>query len=343
MVKTENYYLDEEKVSSALSVRIPEFLGPYNFYKTAQGQSNPTFIVKGSKHSVVLRKKPHGKLLRSAHMVEREYRVMKALFFTDVPVPRVYYLCENEREIGSKYFVMEFVDGLTFEEPQLMKLSTEQRKKVYDSMNSGLASLHSLKVSQIGLFDYGKQGNYFDRQLSRWSRQYDDSQTEKIPEMEELREWLFSNVPVGLSENKLVHGDWRIDNLIFSKDTYDLIAVVDWELSTLGDPRADLASQIMQWSMPIGPEGRGLAGINRKEYGLPTDDEYIELYSKRVGLSDIPDLSFAVAFCFFRMGSILQGVKRRAIDGNASSPEKAIRMGEYVPIFARAALKRLKL
>lgn len=334
--------LDIDKVTSALSSRMPSYFGPWSFAKTTQGQSNPTFILQGKNYSLVLRRKPDGNLLKSAHMVEREYEVMKALYKSDVPVPKVFYLCDDITEIGSVYFVMEFVNGVTFSEPQLPNLTPEQRKKIYDSMNASLASLHKVKPNIIGLSDFGRTGNYFERQLSRWSQQFELTTTDKVIEMETLRDWLAKNIPKEINEPRLVHGDWRIDNLIFSKHDFSLLAVVDWELSTIGDPRADLATQLMQWSMPMGKEGRGLLNANRTELGIPSNESYVEEYSKRAGLTELPDLEFAIAFCFFKMAAIMQGVKKRALDGNASNPEQAIKMGEYVPIFARSALDFIK-
>ena len=335
--------LDMKKVTSALLKRLPAYLGPWSEEKTKHGQSNPTFILHGKSKTLVLRKKPDGKLLRSAHMVEREYRVIKALSDTPVPVPKVFYLCDDPSEIGNIYFVMQYVAGITFSEPCTPSLSVDERRRVYDNMNLGLVTLHRVLPKSIGLTDFGKPGNYFQRQLSTWSRQFESSMTEKIMEMELLMDWLLSNVPTEVSDSRIVHGDWRIDNLIFSKADFSLQAILDWELSTLGDPRADLAAQVMQWSMPLGPEGRGLSGTNRKALGIPEDKEYIELYSKRLGLSSAPDLEFAIAFSFFRMAAILQGIKKRALDGNASNPEKGLKIGEYVKIFAKSALSHLKI
>ena len=332
------------KVNRLLSSRLPQFKGPWLSQKTTHGQSNPTYILKGNNNiKLVLRRKPDGKLLKSAHMVEREFEVMKALGGTEVPVPNVYYLCTDPSEIGSVYFVMDFIDGVTFPEPQLTGLTASQRRKVYDSMNAGLASLHRIDPCKVGLGKFGKEGNYFARQLSRWSRQFELSVTEHIAEMEVLREWLSKNVPINEIKPRLVHGDWRIDNLLFSKDRFSLLAIIDWELSTLGDPRADLAAQLMQWSLPVGSEGRGLAGIDREKLGIPSNEEYIEDYSRRVGLTRPIDLTFAIAFSYFRMGAILQGVKKRALEGNASNPEKGIKMGSYVQIIAKSALAYLKI
>ena len=335
--------LDMEKVTSALLLRMPECKGPWHEEKTKHGQSNPTYILQGKAVSLVLRRKPDGVLLRSAHMVEREYRVMKALRDTPVPVPKVFYLCQDPTEIGNIYFIMEHVKGITFSEPSAPTLSMEERRLVYDNMNAGLVALHKVSPVSVGLSDFGKPGNYFKRQLSTWSRQLESSMTESIAEMELLNNWLLNNVPPEVSSSCIVHGDWRIDNLIFSKSDFSLEAILDWELSTLGDPRADLAAQVMQWSMPLGAEGRGLSGANRKALGIPEDEEYIDLYSKRLGLSHPPDLEFAIAFSFFRMAAILQGIKKRALDGNASNPEKGLKMGKYVKIFAKSALDYLKI
>ncbi len=336
-------YLDILKVSSALKKRMPNHLGPWTYTKTAFGQSNPTFILNSKGKKLVLRRKPDGVLLKSAHMIDREYKIMRALKGTKVPVPNVFYLCEDKEEIGNIYFIMEFISGITFQEPQLPALTREQRQMVYDSMNAGLASLHVINPEKIGLASFGKPGNYFYRQLSRWTKQFELSMTETILEMDILKAWLLRNIPEDIKNPRIVHGDWRIDNLIFSKEDYSLSAIIDWELATLGDPRADLAGQIMQWSMPVGSESRGLSGSDRAMLGLPTDDEYVELYSRRVGLTNTPDLTFAIAFSFFRMAAILQGVKRRALDGNASNPEKAIKLGAYIPVFARLALNHLKI
>ena len=335
--------LNMDKVSNALKSKLPQFLGPWNERKTELGQSNPTFILNGQNKTLVLRRKPDGPLLKSAHMVEREYLVMKALHNTKIPVPKVFYLCVDSSEIGSVYFIMDYISGLTFAEPGLPNLTQEQRRQVYDQMNLGLSELHKLDPVSVGLSDFGRGGNFFERQLSIWSKQFQQSYTEKITEMEILEDWLSKNVPPNATKNVLVHGDWRIDNLIFSQNDFALKSVLDWELSTIGDARADLATQLMQWMMPVGEEGSGLSGLDRKRLGILEDKEYVELYSKRVGLTEVPDLTFAMAISFFRMGAILQGVKKRALDGNASNPEKGIAMGNYAKIFAQSALNYLQI
>ncbi len=335
--------LNIEKVTAALNSRLPQYSGPWKATKTELGQSNPTFVLSGLDKKLVLRRKPDGSILKSAHMVEREYLVMKSLQKTKVPVPNVFYLCVDSSEIGSIYFVMDYISGVTFPEPHLPNLSREQRARVYDNMNLGLSNLHQINPQSVGLSDFGRSGNYFERQLSIWSKQFEMSITTRIVEMDNLQKWLSQNLPMPPIKNVLVHGDWRIDNLIFCKKNFSLKAILDWELSTLGDPRADLASQLMQWMMPVGDEGRGLSGLNRKRLGIPEDKEYIETYSKRVGLNNVPDLRFAIAFSFFKMAAILQGIKKRALDGNASNPTKGIAMGKHVKLFAQLALNYLKI
>ncbi len=334
--------LDIDRLSLALNRKLPSCKGPWKVKKTDHGQSNPTFIVSSATDQIVVRCKPFGQLLKSAHMIEREYQIMSALHGTKVPVPKMHYLCEDAEEIGTPYFVMEYIDGKAYLDPSLPKMSADDRTLLYDQMNQGLAALHSIKLKSVGLENYGRPGNYFSRQLSIWGRQYELSQTEKISEIDQLYDWLKGNLPDDVGSPSLVHGDWRIDNLLFSRNKPYLISVLDWEISTTGDGRADLANQIMQWAMPTGTEGRGLEGINRKAYGIPSDQEYIEKYAERVGLSKLPDLKFPLAFCFFRMAAILQGVKKRALDGNASNPLMALKVGKIIPQYARKALMSLE-
>ena len=343
MSSKESNFLNFDKLFKALEIRLPKFKGPWKFTKTPHGQSNPTFILTGSNGVLVVRCKPKGVLLKSAHMIEREFKVMNALYNSKVPVPKMYYLCEDPEEIGTPYYVMEFVEGKAYLDPSLPGFSAESRASLYDQMNLGLANLHSVKVKSIGLEDFGKSGSYFARQLSIWGRQYELSKTEDIFEVDSLYDWLNKNLPLDQMADNLVHGDWRIDNLLFGNKNLSLSAVLDWEISTIGDGRADLANQLMQWAMPAGMEGRGLEGINRKEFGIPEDLEYIEKYTRRTGLSNLPDLRFPLAFCFFRMSAILQGVKKRALDGNASNPEMAIKVGKMIPEYSRRALKHLGL
>lgn len=326
-----------------LSVYLREKLGITNCFsatKTSTGQSNPTFVLETSEGRFVLRRKPPGQLLKSAHAVEREYRVMKALA-GHAPVPKMHILCEDADIIGSTFFVMSFVDGDIFAEPELPGLTTDERARVYDQMNAGLAGLHRLDPGQLGLEDFGKPGNYFSRQVARWSKQYEATETEQIGDMERLMGWLADNTPDDDGRVSLSHGDWRIDNLVFSSDTRELIAILDWELSTLGHPFADLGAQLMQWSMPRGPIGRGLEGVDRAALGLPSDAAYVRDYAERLGLTSVPDMTYYIVFAYFRMAAILQGVKKRALQGNASNRETALKLGAYVPVLARKACERI--
>lgn len=329
------------EIAPYLEANVAGFRGPITeVHKTAQGQSNPTFILTASSGKYVIRRKPDGELLKSAHAVDREFRVLSALRDTDVPVPNALHLCEDESVLGTMFYVMSFIQGKNWVDPRLKGQGNETRAAVYDSMNATLAALHSVDPADVGLENYGPPGNYFERQVGRWTKQYRASETETLKPMEELIAWLDAQTPTE-GAARLAHGDWRIDNLLFDSNG-QCNAVLDWELSTLGHPLADLGSQIMQWQLPPGAEGRGLMGVDRAELGIPSDAEYAELYAKRAGLSEVPDLNYPVAFAFFRMAAIIQGVKKRALDGNASNPEAGLKMGAYVPMFAQAALMRIK-
>ncbi|TCK98990.1 aminoglycoside phosphotransferase (APT) family kinase protein [Shimia isoporae] len=334
--------LDTAAVDRWLSENLEGYEGPSQATKFNVGQSNPTFRLDAPSGQYVLRRKPPGVLLKSAHAVDREFRVQKALAETDVPVARMHLLCEDSDVIGSDFYVMDFVDGRNFDDPRLKDLTNEQRARVIDEMGRVLAAIHSVDIEEVGLSNYGPQGNYFERQVGRWTKQYRASETESVPQMDELAEWLNANIPEDDGKRTLVHGDYRIDNMLFSKDGENVVAVLDWELSTIGHPYADLAAVIMQWQMPPGNEGRGLAGVDRAALGLPSDEEFIAAYCQRMGLPGIEKFGFYLAFCFFRMAGIIQGVKKRALDGNASDPERAKRLGGFVPMFAMAGLEAAK-
>jgi aminoglycoside phosphotransferase (APT) family kinase protein len=252
------------------------------------------------------------------------------------PAPRVLALCEDEGVIGTAFYLMAFVDGRVLWDPALPDLPREDRHPIYDSMNEGLARLHSIDVAAAGLSDYGKPGGYFSRQYQRWMDQYRASETARIEDMERLIAWLADKVPADDGRVALVHGDWRIDNMIFDSSAPRLLAVLDWELSTLGHPHADLAYQCMQWRLP-NVRYRGLGGVDRGANGIPTEDEYVAAYRKRMGLESIPDWTFLIAFSFFRSIAIHQGVYKRSLDGNASNPELARQVGESVPFVAHIA------
>ena len=330
--------LDTDAVARWLTDHLPGFAGPITAEKFAGGQSNPTFRLITPSGRYVLRRKPPGILLKSAHAVEREFRVQKALAGSDVPVARMHVLCEDDSVIGSAFYVMDEVDGRHFDDPRLPELAREDRRAVQDEMNRVLAAIHSVDLNATGLNDYGPEGNYYRRQIDRWTKQYRASEMDHIAPMEELIAWLDSNIPPDDGQRTLVHGDYRIDNMLFAKDSPTCLAVLDWELSTTGHPYADLAAVLMQWGMPPGNEGRGLAGVDRAAQGLMTDAEFIAAYCDRRGLPGIDGFGFYLAFAFFRMGCILQGVLKRAVDGNASNPERARKLGSFVPLFAQSGL-----
>ncbi len=333
--------LDLDAVDIYLAANLRGYRGPLKAHKFDVGQSNPTFALETPDRTYVLRRKPLGKILKSAHAVEREFRVQQALAGSDVPVPEMFLLCEDTSVIGSAFYVMEHLEGRVFLEPTLTGESNEARTAVMDEMNRVLAALHSVDIEAVGLADYGPSGNYFERQIARWTKQFRASETNKIAQMDALITGLEEALPEDDGQRTLVHGDYRIDNLMFERNGTRCIGVLDWELSTIGHPYADLAAVIMQWQLPPGPEGRGLAGIDRKTLGLPSDRDYIEQYCARRGLAEIKDFGFYLAFNFFRMAAILQGVYKRALDGNASDPGRAKLFGDYVPLFAQHGLSAL--
>lgn len=287
--------------------------------KFAGGQSNPTYLLTADSGQYVLRRKPYGNLLKSAHAVEREYRIMKALQGSEVPVPRMLHLCEDEDVIGAVFFVMEYVRGRQYWDPALPDLSPGTRSVLFDEMNRVLAALHSVDFRSVGLADYGRPGNYFERQVARWSQQYRASETTRIPAMDTLIEWLPANLPPDDGRSSLIHGDYRLDNMLFHETEDRIVAVLDWELSTLGHPLADLAYQCMQLRVPADSVIKGLGGLDRHALGIPSEEEYVARYCERVGLDRIPHWTYYIVFSFFRLAAILQGVLKRAIDGNASS------------------------
>jgi len=334
--------LDIEAVSKYLKPRLEGFDGPLEATKFESGQSNPTFLLKTPTKKYVLRRKPPGVLLKSAHAVDREFRVQKALSGTDVPVAKMHHLCEDDSVIGSSFYIMDHVSGRNFNEPTLSDLNNADRISVMKDMNRVLAALHDVNIDEIGLTDYGPPGHYLERQVGRWSKQYRASETKPVPAMDRLIDIVTERMPVDDGQRTLVHGDYRIDNMLFERDGTRCLAVLDWELSTIGHPYADLASVIMQWQLPVGRKGRGLMGVDRADLGLPTDDAFIMQYCERRGLDGIDNFGYYAGFCFFRMAAIIQGVLKRALDGNASNPEQAKELGAYVPVFAEHGLKALK-
>ncbi|OCW58207.1 phosphotransferase [Hoeflea olei] len=327
---------DMEALADELHAIVPGFSGLHAIEKFNTGQSNPTYRVEADSGRYVLRAKPPGTLLKSAHQVDREYRVMKALAENNVPVPKVFALAPEDSAIGRMYFVMELVEGRIFWDPALPGMTPEERASVYDGMNDVLSRLHSVDPEAAGLADFGRSGNYFARQIRRWSEQYLASKTEDLPDMDRLMDWLLDNMATDDGLVRVVHGDFRLDNMIFSAHGEKVLALIDWELSTLGHPLADLAYQCMQWRLPHASGFRGLGGLDRADLGIPSEEEYVARYAERTGIA-VSNWSFCLAFSFFRLAAILQGVYKRSLDGNASNPERAREIGKAVPLLASMA------
>ncbi len=334
--------LDLKAVDTYLSAHLPGFSGPVEAQKFDVGQSNPTYLLKTPTRNYVLRRKPPGVLLKSAHAVDREFRVQSALAGSDVPVAGMHLLCKDEDVIGSMFYIMDHVRGRNFTDPTMQGVDNATRKAVINDMGRVLAALHDVDIDAVGLADYGPPGNYIERQVGRWTKQYRASETTRQPAMDALITALGETMPEDDGQRTLVHGDYRIDNMIFESDGAKCLAVLDWELSTIGHPYADLASVIMQWQLPPGTEGRGLAGIDRAALGLPTDEAFIAQYCERRGLAQIDNFGYFLGFSFFRMAAIIQGVLKRALDGNASNPERAMKVGQFVPVFAERGLEALR-
>ncbi len=320
---------DAGALSGYLAARLPGFAGPLEIERFEGGQSNPTFKLVTPGRSYVMRSKPGpaARLLPSAHAVEREFRVMHALAATPVPVPRMHLLCEDESVIGRAFYVMEYVQGRVLWEPGLPGLTPAQRGAIYDEMNRVIAALHRVDPGAVGLADYGRAGNYFERQIARWSRQYQASITQPIAAMDRLIEWLPAHIPASARDERevaVVHGDFRLDNLIFHPSQPRVLAVLDWELSTLGHPLADFSYHCMAWHIPQATF-RGLGGLDIAALGIPDESAYVERYCERTGRSLgsgagwRADWNFYLAYNLFRIAAILQGIARRALEGTASS------------------------
>ena len=310
--------------------------GPLEVSQFKGGQSNPTYLLRAGREGYVLRRKPPGKLLPSAHAVDREHRVISALAKTDVPVPPALALCEDESVIGTTFFVMGFVEGRVLWDPALPGLGNAERTAIHDEINRVIAALHSVDYVAVGLGDYGKTGEYIARQVARWTKQYRASETGKIEAMDNLIDWLPQNIPPG-DETSVVHGDYRIDNVIFHPTEPRILAVLDWELSTLGHPLADFANHCMAWRIPKGVF-RGFAGLDLSSLGIPTEAEYVAAYCRRTGRDGIArrDWEFYLAYNMFRIAAITQGIMGRALQGNAASAE-ALEMGKATAPLAQLA------
>ncbi|MDR3389198.1 MAG: phosphotransferase [Rudaea sp.] len=323
---TDSLLLPESALASYLQTHVARFRGPLTATKFKGGQSNPTYLIEGASGKYVLRRKPPGKLLASAHAVDREFRVIGSLANSAVPVARPLHLCTDDSIIGSMFYLMEYVPGRIFWDPTLPELSPVARTALYAAALDALVALTRVDVAACGLADYGKPGNYFSRQVARWTEQYRAAETERLEAMETLIDWLPGAVPADDGRVALVHGDFRVDNLIWDAHEPHLAAIVDWELSTLGHPYADLAYFCMALRLPRNGILPGLAGAARTALGIPEETAMIEHYVAASGLDPRPHWPFLLAFQFFRLAAIAQGVLRRALQGNASS-ERAMQAG----------------
>ncbi|OYT88534.1 MAG: phosphotransferase family protein [Burkholderiales bacterium PBB6] len=324
-----SHQFDISALEAYLHAHLPGFAGPLQVEQFKGGQSNPTYKLVTPQRAYVMRSKPGpaAKLLAAAHAIDREFRVMKALRDTAVPVAQMHLLCEDESVIGRAFYVMEFVDGRVLWEQSLPGLANAERGAIYAEMNRVLAALHSVDVAAVGLADYGKPGNYFERQIGRWSKQYLASVTGPNPAMDQLLAWLPAHIPNSArdeSEVSIVHGDYRLDNLIFHPTEPRVVAVLDWELSTIGHPLADFSYHCMSWHIPPGTF-RGIAGLDHAAMGIPSEREYVQLYCERTGRADpdalMADWNFYLAYNLFRIAAIVQGIAKRVEDGTASSAQ----------------------
>ena len=333
--------LDTDSLLPYLETHVEGFRGPLRVEKFAGGQSNPTFKVMATSGVYVLRRQPPGNLLKSAHAVDREHRVIKALADTRIPVPTVYHLCEDRDVIGSMFFIMEYCDGRIFWDASIPEVGKQERTAIYDEMIHILADLHQVDIEAVSLADFGKPGSYFERQYERWTGQYRASEMTRIEPMETLVSWLADNIPEDDGRVALVHGDYRLDNIIFDRASPRALALLDWELSTLGHPFADVGYLCMQLRMPqnVGSMS-GLRGKDLAALGIPNEEEYVARYCERVGIEAIENFGFYVAFSFFRLAAIVQGVARRAADGNASN-RNAAEVGQFVEPLAGLALEAI--
>lgn len=328
---------DPGKLVDYLKENLADYSGDLEIRQFGFGQSNPTYLLSDNKREYVLRKKPPGKLLPSAHAVEREYRILSALGETDVPVPKTCLLCVDASVVGTPFYIMEMVRGRIFREPTAPGASSsEERAAIFDAMNDTLAKIHTVDWKALGLADYGKPGNYMARQVGKWTKQYVASKTGQVESMDRLIQWLPENIPADDSTT-IVHGDFRLENMIFHPTKPHVLAVLDWELSTLGHPLADLAYSCMGYHLPaLGGKTFGFIGIDIDKMGIPTLDEFVQAYCRRTGRNDIPNWVFFMAFSLFRLAAIVQGVYKRGLDGIASAAN-AKEYGTYVQFLSDTA------
>ena len=323
---------DEGRLAAWMAAEVPDYAGPLVVAQFNGGQSNPTYKLTTPGRSYVLRRKPPGELLKGAHAVDREARVLQALETQGFPVPHVHALCIDDEVIGTWFYVMDLVEGRILWEPTLRASPPTERAAIFDAMNRTIAALHTIDPDAVGLGDFGRPGNYFERQIGRWTRQYQqDSIAGRDANIDRLAEWLPWHIPPG-DETAIVHGDFRLDNLIFAADAPEVLAVLDWELSTLGHPLADFAYHLMMYRMPQ-LTIPGLAGADLAALGIPSEEDYVAAYCGRTGRDGIPDLDFYLAFNFFRFACIIHGVKGRMLRGNAANAQAA-RLVEDLPVIA---------
>ena len=331
--------IDAAALDRHLAAQLPGYRGPLSIRQFTGGQSNPTYLLQTPTARYVLRRKPPGELLPSAHAVDREFRVMSALGQAGLPVPRTLLLCEDAAVIGTMFYLMAFVEGRHFWDPTLPGLAPAERAALYDAMNAALAELHRADPAALGLGDFGRPGNYFARQIARWSKQYKASETQPIAAMERLIAWLPDHVPEG-EETAVVHGDYRIDNLIFHPTEPRVLAILDWELSTLGHPLADIAYNAMAWRFPPALF-RGIGGLDLEALGIPSEAEYLAAYCRRTNRAAVPYWPFYMAYSMFRIAAILQGVYARALAGNAADA-RGLEMGVKAAPIAEIAWDEAK-
>ena len=332
---------DTVRLAQWMQTHVEGFSGSLEVEQFKGGQSNPTFLLRDAARKYVLRRKPPGKLLPSAHAVDREYRVISALAGTGVPVARTWALCEDDTVIGTMFYIMDCVDGRILWDPSLPGMTAAGRGAVFEEMNRVIAALHQVDYMAAGLAGYGKPDKYLERQVARWSKQYRASETEKIEAMDKLIDWLPQNIPPG-EETSIVHGDFRLDNMVFHPTEPRILAVLDWELSTLGHPLADFAYHCMSWRLSPA-QFRGLAGNDLAALGIPAEADYVAAYCRRTGRPPIPprEWEYYIAFNMFRLAGILQGIMARALQGNASSAE-AIETGKRARPLAEEAWRQVE-
>ncbi|WP_290652398.1 phosphotransferase family protein [Aquisalimonas sp.] len=334
----DSHRFDERRLADYLAQQLPEeFGGALDVKQFQGGQSNPTFLLECGGRRYVLRKKPPGKLLPSAHQIEREYTVMSALRHTDVPVPEMLLLCEDDGIIGTPFYVMRFIRGRVYSHPALEEVSPQERRQIFQAKADTMARLHNVDYEAVGLANFGKPGNFLGRQIGRWGKQYEASKTGENPSMEKLMAWLPENIPADSDETTIAHGDFRLGNLMLHPERPEVVAVLDWELCTLGHPLSDLAYCCIPYHLPSGLPGiRGLKDLDLEARNIPSEEAFVQMYCERAGRrGGISDWPFYTAFALFRLAAILQGVYKRALDGNAANAD-ALKVGEGATILADA-------